>query len=1485
MSPCKRPPLLPFTNTASPNASSDCKNMETTTAATTAAATAAIATRRSPSSSSRWTPFGKNKRRRGKGGGPANGYGSTSGANARRTPEVLLQPRSSPLDERSQLLVAGVADDDDDDDHDHDHDAANIRDHGGSGDDGSASHIIIASFEMALRLVVLLAALFWLGTMLPGQTSRAARIVEYAVVAWGTIVALRLVMIYQTQPKSCCRRVLLYRSGGGAINNQQETSLFDTAISDDEENPLLLDIGEEDDIEILDRDETGGPGQEDPSLAALYIVDTASRIRAVFNDQHTTLALETDYFTGQMLIYIRAPAGGGPTYFYGKQRRFEFQYQVVLKKVPEGIVYFGCSLPQQQLKLNLMQRTLVNAAMAFCRASNPDLSYSLHGDNPYMAFPVVTGMNRVVESVPGETPPPLGSTIEAKQPFDGVWKLHHTYTFALWSAYVDFVEWKVLNLPAIRPFSLASIVGRQPIEMNLFVNADPDQNIPRIPICKLELCHAEHSGLGPHAATATTTGDDTTVVDDDLAAGIYVRSGDPLWLQHQTSFCANGGGFCVLQEQVPTKIRIITADRKPLKLIQNGEAVFLKLEVADEPSKYLTVHRGWWLKWASTAPTVNGFFTIHWDESAQGNSQYLTLNGIFWLNHQRWSKFRVGVVAQGSATYGGRLMGLHVPEEEDEEQHEEGEWLQPLELQAMECEADLQNNATLHSHSNEEDETESVRFGSTQSRMDVPALIESVNRQKRTSQYAYVVRVISPLKDNGTKEQEAYVRFRTGRDLSTVMKIGAKWRNSVAGKANTAAARPTESAPATPVGRDGEALAQSVSTPDGAGLLHTSVHSFDMSISEDDWDIGSEGAIEADDSPEEGDGKQNNVKPSKNLIGKIARSVKSTTSSAARTTGNAGKRVVSHSLNAGKATVNVGKATVNVGKATVNVGKAMLPIRSKKPPAKEPKSAKRGSRRQRRLDLRVDVNSRSMKKAGMLDDNIDVTRNASAVGELTAQEQSCRTVSGMVTSMSSLSDQDPSSNTFSRLLASLVNGKNELDKSFLKGGAVEVGITIADSVGLLKGSLVARCLWESHWREEWLGLYDSKLVLYAPLTTEHCLELSFEDIKNARLLASTDAAPLAGYPLLVIETTWLCHYFAFSNADKRRVMFECIQTARESYAKTHEESMHNEETNEKRFCRGLESARAYARDIGASKWSHVSSNAKQKSRVILNNRRKAFDFQDDNQGDYCSLIEKSLGTALSLTVDSMRRESEKLMFFLNCISRLRNLPLSSIDLSSPDAFCLLVNIYHCLLQHALLFSVNGPLHKKSFRHFMRTSCYEVGCDVFSLAELYCCVIRGNMCRSLLNRPPFMDVAKHSDAYRSFSLPYRCAAVNLLLHTGECSYPETIPVLNPIELEMQLDQQAREYFLRNVTVDEHRKTIFLPKLLEVLRADFVCEADGLLNYLVVYLNERTSEIVQRLVEDDSAIVKFQFPAEQFYADIKSNQEYELKPGLADESVDL
>jgi Protein of unknown function, DUF547 len=93
---------------------------------------------------------------------------------------------------------------------------------------------------------------------------------------------------------------------------------------------------------------------------------------------------------------------------------------------------------------------------------------------------------------------------------------------------------------------------------------------------------------------------------------------------------------------------------------------------------------------------------------------------------------------------------------------------------------------------------------------------------------------------------------------------------------------------------------------------------------------------------------------------------------------------------------------------------------------------------------------------------------------------------------------------------------------------------------------------------------------------------------------------------------------------------------------------------------------------------------------------------------------------------------------------------------------LFVNLYHCLLQHALLLAVNGPLHRRTVGNFMRASCYEIGGDVFSLAELQSCIIRGNMSRPVSPKPPYVSAPKKSNAYRFYALNYTDPRVNFVL---------------------------------------------------------------------------------------------------------------------------
>jgi hypothetical protein len=186
--------------------------------------------------------------------------------------------------------------------------------------------------------------------------------------------------------------------------------------------------------------------------------------------------------------------------------------------------------------MGVIQRAFVGAAMAFIKTANPNFQYSLSGsidgtEKPFMAFPVMEAMNRVVATPPGETPPTLGHEIledakaisrRKKRPASYDWKLEYVYTFSMWSAYVDFSDWRCMNLPGIRPFDLQNVIGRQPIVVTLYEivsNANNKDNKhlkdDKIQVAQVELSNANASGLGPMAKQWYKKNRDSSVGEDD----------------------------------------------------------------------------------------------------------------------------------------------------------------------------------------------------------------------------------------------------------------------------------------------------------------------------------------------------------------------------------------------------------------------------------------------------------------------------------------------------------------------------------------------------------------------------------------------------------------------------------------------------------------------------------------------------------------------------------------------------------------------------------------------------------------------------------------------------------------------------------------------------------------------------------------------------------------------------------------------------------
>ena len=106
------------------------------------------------------------------------------------------------------------------------------------------------------------------------------------------------------------------------------------------------------------------------------------------------------------------------------------------------------------------------------------------------------------------------------------------------------------------------------------------------------------------------------------------------------------------------------------------------------------------------------------------------------------------------------------------------------------------------------------------------------------------------------------------------------------------------------------------------------------------------------------------------------------------------------------------------------------------------------------------------------------------------------------------------------------------------------------------------------------------------------------------------------------------------------------------------------------------------------------------------------------------LGEDSTATAASSSgTAALPSDPEQLWIdFLDGVSLLQCIDLSIVDNTSPEAACLFMNLYHCLLLHAYMV-VGLPNSLFKWSHFFRFCSYEAFGDIFSLAELEHCIMR------------------------------------------------------------------------------------------------------------------------------------------------------------------
>jgi len=314
------------------------------------------------------------------------------------------------------------------------------------------------------------------------------------------------------------------------------------------------------------------------NLHRMCAIDTSNQRRIIPNGE--PVPIENDEFSGHVYLLVRTPdvdsskepkpdlasAQAASEYLKGRQRRFEFQFQFKLKKVPTGPLFLGCE-GEKRFKLGRVAKGLVSFLLAMIGRINSGFHYSwgitkdtteedIESENYekiHLAFPVEASMDRIIVSKPGEPLPKLGQELpetpesvkNRRRNGAGTveWNTENTYTMCLWSAYMDWTQWRVMNVPGLRAFPLSVVTGTQPIylcvyEIKEITNEEYKKRKPphirkNIDVfCRLEMSHMDKTAEA--ISDRLLSGEGHQPVTEDGTAESFLKEVDGINLDAET---------------------------------------------------------------------------------------------------------------------------------------------------------------------------------------------------------------------------------------------------------------------------------------------------------------------------------------------------------------------------------------------------------------------------------------------------------------------------------------------------------------------------------------------------------------------------------------------------------------------------------------------------------------------------------------------------------------------------------------------------------------------------------------------------------------------------------------------------------------------------------------------------------------------------------------------------------------------------------------
>lgn len=213
-------------------------------------------------------------------------------------------------------------------------------------------------------------------------------------------------------------------------------------------------------------------GRKNPFLRP-YIL-TQNQYRLITPNSDEPVEFSNDIFEGKMLLMVRSSLPMEDKYtqrFTVDKNVFELQVQGRFKRVPSsGFMYLGGEITKK-MELGLLTKGFASSLLQFCKTFNASIHHS-YGDNANIELPHIVGpfwsmVDRVVITPPGETPPSFitgfpeslesrmarraGSPMVSVKP---ELSLDNIYSFSFKTKYVDLESWSIINIPFMKEFKL-----------------------------------------------------------------------------------------------------------------------------------------------------------------------------------------------------------------------------------------------------------------------------------------------------------------------------------------------------------------------------------------------------------------------------------------------------------------------------------------------------------------------------------------------------------------------------------------------------------------------------------------------------------------------------------------------------------------------------------------------------------------------------------------------------------------------------------------------------------------------------------------------------------------------------------------------------------------------------------------------------------------------------------------------------------------------